>query len=126
MVKEFLNGILGKAKEIYSDGSFYEGEYNDGQQSGKGIFQDFEGNVYTGNFFKGNKNSKGKITFINGAILEGFWLNGIKIGTFHFTDIKGNKYLRKYENDKLIEEKKEIFLNSFFTGIFDKVSSLIK
>ena len=112
----------GKGKEIYSDGSFYEGEYNEGQQSGKGKYQDFEGNVYEGNFYKGNKHSKGKITFVNGEILEGLWLNGLKEGNFSYTDSSGCKYVRKYIKDELIEEVKEGFLSSFFNLIkFNKI-----
>lgn len=124
---EFLHGVKhGKGKEIYIDGSFYEGEYNEGQQSGKGLYQDFEGNIYEGNFYNGNKNSKGKITYVNGEILEGLWLNGLKEGNFYFTDSQGYKFFRKYVKDELIEEKKEGFFSSFFTGVFDKISSFTK
>ena len=126
---EFFHGMKhGKGKEIYIDGSIYEGDYIEGQKNGKGIFQDIEGNIYEGNFYRGNKHSKGKLKFVNGEILEGFWLNGIKEGIFHFIDANGKKYIRKYAKDELIEEKKEGFLTSFFTGIsemFDKIS-LIK
>ena len=90
--------------------------------------KEIEGNIYEGNFYRGNKHSKGKLKFVNGEILEGFWLNGIKEGIFHFIDSNGKKYIRKYAKDELIEEKKEGFLTSFFTGIsemFDKIS-LIK
>ena len=126
-IGEYVHGRKhGKGKEIYSDGSVYEGEYNEGQKSGKGIFQDFEGNVYEGNFYNGNKHSKGKITYMNGEILEGLWLNGLKEGNFYYTDSNGNKYFRKYAKDELIEEKKEGFFSSFFTSVFDKITSLIK
>ena len=126
-IGEYLHGVKhGKGKEIYSDGSFYEGEYNEGQKSGKGIFQDYEGNIYEGNFYNGNRHSKGKIKYVNGEILEGLWLNGLKEGNFYYTDENGNKYFRKYAKDELIEEKKAGFFSSFFTSVFDKITSLVK
>ena len=126
-IGEFNKGIKeGKGKIIYSDGSFYEGEYKNGNKCGKGLFQDMEGNVYEGNFYNGNQHSKGKIKFNNGEILEGFWLNGMKEGNFIFIDSKGNKFNRKYIKDKLVEEEKEGFLSSVFSGVFDRIKNFIK
>ena len=126
-IGEFNKGIKeGKGKIIYSDGSFYEGEYKNGNKCGKGIFQDMEGNVYEGNFYNGNQHSKGKIKFNNGEILEGFWLNGMKEGNFIFIDSQGNKFNRKYIKDKLVEEEKEGFLSSVFSGVFDRIKNFIK
>ena len=126
-IGEYKRGIKeGKGKMIYSDGSFYEGEFRDGNMSGKGVFQDLEGNVYEGNFYNGNKHSKGKITFMNGDILEGLWLYGMKEGNFVFIDNKGDKFIRKYIKDELIEQQKEGFLTSVFNNIIEKISNLIK
>ena len=126
-IGEYKRGIKeGKGKMIYSDGSFYEGEFRDGYMSGKGVFQDLEGNVYEGNFYNGNKHSKGKITFMNGDILEGLWLYGMKEGNFVFIDNKGDKFIRKYIKDELIEQQKEGFLTSVFNNIIEKISNLIK
>ena len=124
---EFKRGIKeGKGKIIYSDGSFYEGDYREGHKSGKGVFHDMEGNIYEGNFYNGDKHSKGKIKFINGDTLEGIWLNGMKQGNFIFINSKGDKFNRKYINDKLVEEEKEGFFTSVFNGILDKINNFIK
>ena len=57
----------------------------------------------------------------DGNILEGTWLNGMKQGEFIFKDCNGNSFIRKYDKDILMEEKKD----GLFSSIFGKIISFI-
>ena len=58
------------------------------------------GDVYEGEWEKGEINGYGKKTFANGDIYEGEWRNGEKHGKGKYTSIDGYKYEGDYVNGK--------------------------
>jgi len=121
-IGDFLRGVKhGKGKEIYFDGSYFVGEFKEGKKDGEGTFIDSEGNIFKGIYREGKENGQGKITYNNEDTLEGTWLNGLKQGEFIFKNCNGNSFIRKYDKDILIEEKKDGLISS----IFGKITSFI-
>lgn len=73
------------------DGSYYEGEFTNGEIDGTGCrFWAHSGNYYEGQFEKGEINGKGVMQFGNGHVYEGTWadnkMEGKCIDTFVYCD----------------------------------------
>ena len=54
-------------RENYNDGSWYEGEFRNGQREGQGTFYWVNGNKYIGGWLKGNMHGTGIIYYNNGV-----------------------------------------------------------
>ena len=77
------NDINGKVKEFNGDELIFEGEYLNGERSGKGKIYGFNGDIiiFEGEYLKGKKNGRGKEYNIFSKItFEGEYLNGKKNG----------------------------------------------
>lgn len=64
-----------------ADGSFYEGQFCDGEIQGHGYrYWASTGNNYTGQFLRGELNGHGIMTYDNGGTYEGEWMNNQREG----------------------------------------------
>lgn len=64
-----------------ADGSFYEGQFQDGEIQGHGFRRWASSrNEYTGQFVKGELMGHGVMAYGNGNRYEGQWLNNAKEG----------------------------------------------
>ena len=52
------------------DGGCYEGEFLNGEITGKGFRKWHDGSTYEGDFFEGEKHGQGKITYTNASKLK--------------------------------------------------------
>ena len=121
-IGEFLHGVKhGIGKEIYFEGGYFDGKFKEGKKDGEGTFVDDKGRQFKGIYREGKENGHGKFIDESGNILEGTWLNGMKQGEFIFKDCNGNSFIRKYDKDFLMEEKKD----GLFSSIFGKIISFI-
>jgi hypothetical protein len=87
----FVNGIMeGQGK--YSNRNFsYEGDWADGQPSGRGVEHYPDGSYYEGLFVKGKKEAaNGKYRWANGKIYEGTFKDGYMEGQGRLT-MEGKK-----------------------------------
>jgi len=57
------------------DGSFYNGEFKNGQRSGQGYASFSDGRVYEGEFKDGKMQGRGTCTYPDGRTFEGNWSN---------------------------------------------------
>lgn len=65
-----------------ADGSFYEGQFNDGEIQGHGYRRwASTRNEYTGQFVKGEMTGHGVMAYGDGSRYEGQWLNNCREGT---------------------------------------------
>ena len=79
--------ITGHGKLIMADGSFYEGQFNDGEIQGHGYRRwASTRNEYTGQFVRGEMTGHGVMAYGDGSRYEGQWVNNCREGTclWHF------------------------------------------
>ena len=69
----------GKAIVKYSDGKQYEGEFKDGEKSGRGYFRWNDRNSYEGEYLRGRKHGKGRL-IRDGIGYDGTFKNGVMDG----------------------------------------------
>ena len=89
----------GKGRLIFSDKSFYEGNFKNDDFDGYGTYKTKK-YVYEGQFLSGKKNGDGKITyFLKNSEYEGQFTNDLKdgFGTEKYTD--GSTYKGQFKND---------------------------
>ena len=65
--------IQGKGKQVFPNGSIYEGWFLNSQRTGKGRLIHSDGDVYTGNFLNNKAHGFGVYTNTEGATYEGNW-----------------------------------------------------
>ena len=111
---EYLNNKKnGKGRLIFSDKSFYEGNFKNDEFEGFGIFRTKK-YVYEGQFSGGKKNGKGKLTnLIKNYEYEGEFKNDVKDGYGTEKYFDGSIYKGQFKNDlkegkgKLISKDKD-------------------
>jgi len=99
----------GKGKHTKEDGTYFEGEYDDGKAV-KGVIKYANGEKYTGEVQNigpaqglPRRNGKGKMEYENGEIWEGNWQNGIREGEGELQKSDGTKVRGIWETDDLKE-----------------------
>lgn len=97
--------------------SFYDGEWNNGEMHGKGIFQWTDGSSYDGEFIHGKREGQGKFLFPNGNYYDGYWIAGKQEGV-------GTLYGRNKEELKKGVWKAGAFVNSLTNDDWHKESQL--
>ncbi len=98
---EYLNGKQhGKGNYYYKNGHVYIGDYKDDFRNGEGTFYFINGNKYVGNWLNNNYHGEGTFYYKNGSKYSGNFVKG-KFegkGTYYFKS--GNKYVGDWLNNK--------------------------
>ncbi len=109
---EFLCHCSGYGKLLMNDGSYYEGEFRDGEIEGHGFrFYASSKNTYSGKFHLGELNGQGVMKYADGSVYEGEWIRNKKEGwSTHTFAITNSESIWQSDRCKL----KVISLNCFF------------
>ena len=83
------------------NGDIYEGDWREGEYSGKGIKKWSNGDMYDGEWCHGTKYGKGIQIYQNGDEYEGEWYDGRKYGKGVLTKHTGEKYNEEWEGGVL-------------------------
>jgi len=91
---------VGRGRYEWSDGSYYEGDFENGMFSGHGIyfFADSD-KTYEGDFNNNHFQGKGKLTYGNGNVYNGHFDNGLQHGQGTMSYANGDKYIGAWQND---------------------------
>lgn len=64
-----------------ADGSYYEGQFENGEIRGYGFrFWANSGNKYAGQFYNGEMHGRGVMEYKDGAVYEGDWSRNVRQG----------------------------------------------
>lgn len=86
----------GVGKEVWPDGSSYEGMYHFGTRTGEGVFVWPDKSVYRGNFIDNEMQGYGIFEWGNGNKYEGMWNKSKMHGEGKYTWNNGNQYVGNY------------------------------
>ncbi|XP_053137478.1 MORN repeat-containing protein 1 isoform X2 [Hemicordylus capensis] len=100
----------GHGKLLFKDGSYYEGEFTDGEivgnglrywaSTGHGLLTDKDGQTYQGSYHKNKRHGGGKMVFKNGDEYEGDWILDQRQGHGVLRCADGTIYEGQWRNDK--------------------------
>ena len=104
---EFKNGeITGKGFYIWKNKHTYLGEFFCGKMHGKGLYKWPDGNVYEGDYIYGVKEGYGKFIWADGRIYKGPFKNGKQHGNGKLT-VNGTTFDAVFENGKYMGELRD-------------------
>ena len=90
----------GRGIQIYPDGSYYKGYWENNKAEGKGEFIHATGDKYIGDWHDNKRHGKGIYKSINGTEYEGYWKNDKPHGQGKEIWDNGNIYIGSYSNGK--------------------------
>lgn len=88
----------GRGIQIYPDGSYYKGYWENNKAEGKGEFIHSKGDKYIGNWHVNKRHGKGIYKSVNGMEYEGYWKNDKQHGQGKEIWDNGNIYIGSYSN----------------------------
>ncbi|GCB66197.1 hypothetical protein scyTo_0013550 [Scyliorhinus torazame] len=101
----------GIGKFLMKDGSYYEGEFLNGEIEGNGVrYWAASGNEYCGQFSQGEIHGYGVMKYFNGARYEGEFHYGARTGHGAMIDNEGQVYRGSFHSNKRQGEG-ELFYN---------------
>ncbi|XP_056651961.1 MORN repeat-containing protein 1 isoform X2 [Monodelphis domestica] len=102
----------GHGKLLLKDGSYYEGDFADGEIIGKGRrYWASSGNTYSGQFVLGELQGHGIMKYKEGGKYEGEFLNGVREGHGFLMDKNGHIYQGSFHKNKKHGVGQMIFKN---------------
>ena len=101
-IGQFKNDLKnGKGKIIFSGGDeYYEGDFLNNKQTGKGFYKWKDGNTYEGDFVDGKMHGRGLYRWANGDEYEGEFVNNIREGQGERRWKNGKKSQGYFKNGK--------------------------
>ena len=119
---EFHNDIKhGKGKIIFynNNSESYEGDFKNGEITGKGFYIWKNKHTYLGDFFCGKMHGKGVYKWPDGNIYEGEYICGIKEGYGEFKWTDGRIYKGPFKNGKQHGNGKLTVNGTTFDALFE-------
>ena len=119
---DFHNNIKhGQGKIFFYNNSseYYEGEFKNGEITGKGFYKWKNKHTYTGEFFRGKMHGKGIYTWPDGNIYEGQYIYGIKEGYGEFRWADGRIFKGPFKNGKQHGNGKLTVNGTTFDAVFE-------
>ena len=120
---EFHNDIKhGKGKIIFynNNSESYEGDFKNGDITGKGFYIWKNKHTYLGDFLRGKMHGKGIYKWPDGNVYEGEYIYGIKEGYGEFKWNDGRIYKGPFKNGKQHGKGKLTVNGTTFDAVFEK------
>lgn len=110
--------ICGKGRLVSKEGDVYDGEFQNNRFHGYGEYTQFNGNKYKGQWANDKQNGIGKEIWMDGTTYQGDYLNGMKHGRGEFTWSNGSFYEGDYKNNEIEGVGKNNQNKSFFRDLY--------
>uniref|UniRef100_A0A8D2AI66 MORN repeat containing 1 n=1 Tax=Sciurus vulgaris TaxID=55149 RepID=A0A8D2AI66_SCIVU len=102
----------GHGKLLFKDGSYYEGEFSDGEITGFGCrYWAWSGNTYSGHFVLGEPQGHGVMKYKAGGHYEGELSRGLRAGQGFLVDRDGQEYRGSFHDNKRHGRGQMLFKN---------------
>ncbi|XP_070241176.1 MORN repeat-containing protein 1 isoform X1 [Bos mutus] len=102
----------GRGKLLFKDGSYYEGDFVDGEITGEGCRHwALTGNTYTGQFVLGEPQGHGIMKYQAGGHYEGELFRGLREGHGCLVDADGQVYWGSFHDNKRHGQGQMVFRN---------------
>ncbi|XP_027420949.1 MORN repeat-containing protein 1 isoform X3 [Bos indicus x Bos taurus] len=102
----------GRGKLLFKDGSYYEGDFVDGEITGEGCRHwALTGNTYTGQFVLGEPQGHGIMKYQAGGHYEGELFRGLREGHGCLVDADGQVYWGSFHDNKRHSQGQMVFRN---------------
>ena len=109
----------GKCKRTFSDGSYYEGDMQDGKITGEGVYINAMGERYDGTLKAGIFHGKGKFETVADEVIEGNFFEGKLHGYGSYKDSRGDSYFGYFDRGEKSGKGMEKFNDgNQFIGFF--------
>ncbi|HHB93487.1 MAG TPA: hypothetical protein ENK59_09790 [Thioploca sp.] len=95
---ESTTGLVGKVEVTWPNGDSYDGEYINGERTGKGIYTWANGDYYFGDFVKGKRHGVGIYKWKNGDKYIGEYLNDKRTGEGLYIWTSGDRYQGDFDS----------------------------
>ncbi|CAL2236346.1 unnamed protein product [Prunus armeniaca] len=93
--------MTGKGKLIWTSGAQYSGDFSGGYLHGYGIFTGCDGSFYQGSWRMNIQHGMGKKQYCNSDIYEGSWKEGVHEGSGRYSWNSGNAYIGSWKDGKM-------------------------
>ncbi|XP_046280719.1 MORN repeat-containing protein 1 isoform X1 [Marmota monax] len=104
--------IHGHGKLLFNDGSYYEGEFADGEITGLGCrYWAWSGNTYSGHFILGEPQGHGVMKYKTGGHYEGELSHGLRAGRGFLVDGEGQEYEGSFHDNRRHGRGQMLFKN---------------
>uniref|UniRef100_A0A2K6FG12 MORN repeat containing 1 n=1 Tax=Propithecus coquereli TaxID=379532 RepID=A0A2K6FG12_PROCO len=102
----------GRGKLLFKDGSYYEGEFVDGEITGEGCQHwAWSGNTYSGQFVLGEPQGRGVVKYKAGGYYEGEVAHGLREGHGFLVDQAGQVYQGSFHSNRRHGRGQMLFQN---------------
>ncbi|XP_048639749.1 MORN repeat-containing protein 1 isoform X2 [Marmota marmota marmota] len=102
----------GHGKLLFNDGSYYEGEFADGEITGLGCrYWAWSGNTYSGHFILGEPQGHGVMKYKAGGHYEGELSHGLRAGRGFLVDGEGQEYEGSFHDNRRHGRGQMLFKN---------------
>jgi hypothetical protein len=91
-------------REVYPDGSFYEGQFLGGKRTQQGTIAYENGTVYRGQWLQSQKQGTGSLHFRDGTRFEGTFQGGKRHGVGVLRNLRGKKLVAEWNDGKMVNE----------------------
>lgn len=90
----------GRGIEVWSDGSYYLGSFDDGQKEGEGVYFWADGSRYSGKWSKDEMSGEGCFEWADGRYFKGEFKSGVMHGHGTYVWQDGRSYEGQYQFNK--------------------------
>ncbi|TNV71041.1 hypothetical protein FGO68_gene14067 [Halteria grandinella] len=97
-LKDKANGL---GRLIHACGDVYDGEWENDKAGGRGVFTHIDGTCYAGHWKEDKQHGKGKEVWPDGAMYEGDYVMGKKHGQGHFSWADGSSYSGQFTDNHI-------------------------
>ncbi|KAF3642525.1 Phosphatidylinositol 4-phosphate 5-kinase 1 [Capsicum annuum] len=93
--------MTGEGRLVWPSGASYEGEFSGGYLHGFGVFSGSDGSIYRGVWRMNTQHGIGRKQYQNSDVYDGCWKEGVREGSGRYAWSNGNMYIGNWKDGKM-------------------------